>query len=857
MSEGWFGGGCLASGLAVGLHLRLALKRKPVKLVACLALAALATLGLGARCARAATYTESVLYSFCSLGDCTDGSDPVGGVIQGSDGNFYGTTDGGGANGNYGTVFKVTPSGTLTTLYSFCSQGGTSCTDGRLPWSGLIQGRDGNFYGTTNIAGAHFFGTVYKLTPSGALTTIHSFCSVVSVVGDVAACLDGAFPFAGVIQGSDGNFYGTTAAGGANASANSGNGGGTVFKLTSSGRLTTLYSFCSQAGCADGYYPFAGVIQGSDGNFYGSTGFGGANPYGVTDGPGTVFKLTPSGTLTTLYSFCSQANCPDGYAPGAGVIQGSDGNFYGTTESGGANPYGVTDGPGTVFKLTPSGTLTTLYSFCSQGNCADGEYPDAGLIQGSDGNFYGTTDGGGANGNYGTVFKLTPSGTLTILYSFCSQANCTDGKYLVAGLIQGKDGNFYGTTDDGGANIDGTVFELLPPTPTATATATATPTATATLTATPTATQTATATATATSTATATASATATQTATQTATATSTATATTTATATATATATPTATPTTSISVPASLAFGNEPVGDTVTRNLTVRNTGTKPLLVTSVSSNNSQFAVTSNNCPASGIGLAHNSTCTIAIGFTPNALHGQSATLQVFDNVATSPQSVALSGAGTIDMTVRPSSDAFGSVKDGKKSSRLVVVYNYQTNPVSLSESFSGSNPGDFSITGGTCSSTLGAKSDCSLFVTFAPTVVGTESATMTVTDGPDTLGPYTVSLSGTGVTPLEVTPASLAFGTVKGGKTSAAKTVVVVNLGGATISLSESISGPSDFAVTGGTCSGTLAGGTSCTYLLKFTPSIVGAESATLGVSAVGDAASPHIVSLSGTGS
>ncbi len=222
MSEGWFGGGFLASGLAVGLHLRLALKRKPAKLVACFALALIPTLGLGTRCARAATYTESVLYSFCSLGDCTDGSDPVGNVIQGSDGNFYGTTDGGGANGNYGTVFKVTPSGTLTTLYSFCSHGGTSCTDGRLPWSGLIHGSDGNFYGTTNIAGAHFFGTVYKLTPSGA--------------------------------------------------------------------LTTLYSFCSQAGCADGYYPFAGVIQGSDGNFYGSTGFGGANPYGVTDGPGTVFK---------------------------------------------------------------------------------------------------------------------------------------------------------------------------------------------------------------------------------------------------------------------------------------------------------------------------------------------------------------------------------------------------------------------------------------------------------------------------------------------------------------------------------------------------------------------------------------
>ncbi len=152
-------------------------------------------------------------------------------------------------------MFKLTPSGTLTTLYSFCSQ--TNCTDGRGPWAGLIQGSDGNFYGTTNLGGAdpsNFFGTVFKLTPSGTLTTLHSFCTVVSVVGGVPACLDGYSPFAGVIQGSDGNFYGTTVYGGPNPSPNE-SGGGTVFKLTSSGALTTLYSFCSQANCTDGYTP--------------------------------------------------------------------------------------------------------------------------------------------------------------------------------------------------------------------------------------------------------------------------------------------------------------------------------------------------------------------------------------------------------------------------------------------------------------------------------------------------------------------------------------------------------------------------------------------------------------------------
>src|ERR1700722_11186652 len=283
-------------------------------------------------------------------------------------------------------------------------------THGDNPSAGVIQGSDGNFYGTTQIGGANHGGTVFKLTPSGRLTTLYSFCSKGG-----AACTDGDFPYAGVIQGSDGNFYGATTGGGAND-------GGTVFKLTPSGGLTTLYSFCSQADCTDGDFPYAGVIQGSDGNFYGTTNYGGAAPYG---GDGTVFPLPPSGPLTTLYSFCSQADCTDGDFPYAGVIQGSDGNFYGTTNYGGAAPDG--DG-GTVFHLTPSGALTTLYSFCSQADCTDGDFPYAGVIQGSDGNFYGTAGGGGPNDG-GTVFQLTPSGALTTPYSFCSLAGCTDGDF--------------------------------------------------------------------------------------------------------------------------------------------------------------------------------------------------------------------------------------------------------------------------------------------------------------------------------------------------------------------------------------------------------------------------------------------
>jgi uncharacterized repeat protein (TIGR03803 family) len=158
---------------------------------------------------------------------------------------------------------------------------------------------------------------------------------------------------------------------------------------------------------------------------------------GGANGAGTIFKLTPGGTLTTLYSFCSQAGCPDGESPynEAGLVQATNGDFYGTTGSGGAN------GNGTIFKITPSGTLTTLYSFCSQAGCTDGSYPGAPVIQATDGDFYGTTSSDGAN-HGGTVFKITPSGTLTTLYSFCSQAGCTDGNAPQGALVQATNGDF-------------------------------------------------------------------------------------------------------------------------------------------------------------------------------------------------------------------------------------------------------------------------------------------------------------------------------------------------------------------------------------------------------------------------------
>ena len=166
----------------------------------------------------------------------------------------------------------------------------------------------------------------------------------------------------------------------------------------------------------------------------------------------SVFKITPSGTLTTLYRFCSQTHCADGYGP-QGLVQDTDGDFYGTTNQGGAN-----HDSGTVFKITLGGTLTTLYSFCSQSPCTDGKYPEA-LVQATDGNLYGTTGGGGANSG-GTVFKITPSGMLTTVYRFCSQSPCTDGFEPGAALVQDTNGDFYGTTVDGGTNNNGTLFRL-------------------------------------------------------------------------------------------------------------------------------------------------------------------------------------------------------------------------------------------------------------------------------------------------------------------------------------------------------------------------------------------------------------
>jgi uncharacterized repeat protein (TIGR03803 family) len=272
----------------------------------------------------------------------------------------------------------------FTSLNSF-----QTSTTGAYPYAGLVQARDGNFYGTTYSGGTNGgYGTVFKLRANGALTSLHSF-----------GLKDGADTYAGLVQGSDGNLYGTTTFGGTNGDY------GTVFKISTNGALTSLYSF---TGGNDGSGPYAWLVQGSDGNFYSTTYSGGTSGAGSA-GYGTVFKISATGVLNTLYSFTDGS---DSGNPQLGLVQGSDGNFYGTTEGG-------ISGNGTVFKISTNGVLHTLHSFTGG---RDGAGP-AGLVQGSDGYFYGTTySGGNTNLNYpygyGTVFRISATGVLNTLYFF-------------------------------------------------------------------------------------------------------------------------------------------------------------------------------------------------------------------------------------------------------------------------------------------------------------------------------------------------------------------------------------------------------------------------------------------------------
>jgi uncharacterized repeat protein (TIGR03803 family) len=367
------------------------------------ALLALSFVAAGA--AQAQTYT--VLYQF--PGGFGPSNPSAREIVQGRDGNLYSTNAQGDTDD--GAVFKITPSGTLTTLSDVSY----------FPAGGVTLGTDGNYYGTDQDGGPGGncgfagCGQVYKVSPAGVETVLYNFTGFA----------DGADPQAAPIEGADGNYYGTTV---------DANGGayGTVYKITPGGVLTTLYTF----NVTDGNAPTAPLLLGTDGNFYGTASQGGTGSLGV------IFRMTPAGAITVLHNF---TGAPDGATPNYGLIQATDGNFYGVTTAGGSF-YG------TVFKITPSGTYTVLYTFT---DTTDGNAPNSALAQATNGKLYGVASGGGTS-NDGTIYTITTTGTFTTLHNF----DGTDGLDPASPLKQNTNGILYSDTYNGGTANDGVFYSL-------------------------------------------------------------------------------------------------------------------------------------------------------------------------------------------------------------------------------------------------------------------------------------------------------------------------------------------------------------------------------------------------------------
>lgn len=366
----------------------------------------------------ASTQTYTTLYTYPIGAGAYSGILAPQMMSQGRDGNLYSTINNDGTH-NVGTVYKITTAGAPTTIYNFCSL--TSCTDGGYPWGGVTLGFDGNFYGTTQGGGSHAAGTVFKVTPTGTLTTLWNF----------ANGTDDSAPIYTTVQGQDGSMYGVSEEQYVGQN-------GAFFKVSAVGVFKLLRDFNYTNGSSPNL-----PTQGTDGNFYGTTQAGG-DP---TCKCGVVYKATAAGAIKVLHTFKGYPT--DGNRPIGTLVQGPDGNFYGTTYKG-----GTTNGNGTVFKITPSGAYTLLYSFNYGNSNFDAQLPEAGLTLGTDGNLYGVGSAGGSK-NAGAIFKVTPAGNESVLYSFCS-VTCADGFGPTTPLALHTNGKFYGNTN--GNSLGGSVF---------------------------------------------------------------------------------------------------------------------------------------------------------------------------------------------------------------------------------------------------------------------------------------------------------------------------------------------------------------------------------------------------------------
>jgi len=721
-----------------------------------------------------------------------------GSLVQDGEGNIYGFAT--------NSILKIAPNGPLTVFYTFCQQSG--CPDGQYP-NAFVRGSDGNFYGTTWQGGAYDppygGGTVFTITPSGTLTTLYSFCSQ-------SGCPDGRSPF-WLVQGSDGNFYGATEAGGAYNQ-------GTFFRITPGETLSTLYSFCGGS-CYTGQSPEGPLVPGSDGNFYGTTYGSGRQPNPIG---GTVFKITPSGTLTVLAGFPQPDKWWDyaGWsAPYWALTQGNDGNFYGIASTARLTNFVFGVGPtggsffvmdfdasstgnlpnaellqardGTFYGTTQGGTLNINgavftfggpgvgYIFCSQKGCSDGAVPNGTLVQGSDGNIYGTTLRGGISGtggmgavsSFGTVFQLTPSGALTTLYRFNPQGEA--GIYPADTLAAGSDGNLYGATTSGGPNGDGTIFRLIPISPIA------------------------------------------------------------------------------GIS-PSGLTFASQDVGITSSPlTVTLNNTGNGPLTISGVAASG-DYAQT-NNC---GSSVPAFSSCTITVTFTPSAAGTEDGNLTITDNsngTSQSQQIVSLTGAGVIPLaSLSATAVSFANQAVGTTSiTKKVALLNSAAGTLVLSSiAISGANATDFAQASN-CPSSLGWRGRCTISLTFTPSTLATESAMLYVNDNASN-SPQIITLTGTGILPVSLMPTSATYSTLRVGTTSSAKAFTLTNHLTTTLN-NIAISTTGDFVVTTTTCDASLAARSKCTISVMFTPTATGTRTGTLSVS---DAASnsPQVAQLTGTG-